>query len=563
MYLKFNDITNDLNFCLNVVLREAKQEHRLTLQILHTMLSTYSNDPKNLAINAPSGEGKSYILIKCGNLFPKEDIIFLSGMTDKALFHRNGKLVIKNEQGEYIPIDEKLKVIEESIENKEEEKFNTKDNNLKQALSSEIRNLEREKKDLLKNSMKLIDLRHKILVFLDTPPSGLLTAIMTLLSHDQYEVEYHFVDTLNGIKTKTNVLRGWPTVIFAQAIDYSHHPRWPEIQRRFLITNPKMSKEKYENAIDLIGNKLGLPDFAYEKEVVSNEDKDKAREIIKGIKEKILSLTEDVETRKNTVIIPFQDIIKKTIPREKASDMTFAIRLFGYLNNISLVNSEKRPKLVMRKEGCLSIMKYPFAVFEDLSEALFLMEYADGVRPYVLEWYYEVFLEAYNEKDGPDSKENSKGDLVTETRKGVTTEDLVKKTFEILNKTFTKKQILDLYVYPLRNQGYIDEVKSNIDGREKICYPIVTTEKNKKLFEIDESNNFLHKRKLIIEKSITFPSKEYIKSKIEHILKYSESNVIFQKITDHEEKDISIEELVDRYYNNGNNFFKLKDNNKI
>jgi hypothetical protein len=563
MYIKFNDIPNDLNFCVDVVLKEAKQEHRLVPQILHTMSSTYSNDPKNLAINAPPGEGKSYVLIKCGNLFPKEDIIFLSGMTDKALFHRNGKLIIKNEQGEYIPIDEKLKVIEESIESKEEEKFNTKDNNLKQALSSEIRNLEREKKNLLKNSMKLIDLRHKILVFLDTPPSGLLTAIMTLLSHDQYEVEYHFVDTLNGIKTKTNVLRGWPTVIFAQTIDYSHHPRWPEIQRRFLITNPKMSKEKYENAIDLIGNKLGLPDFAYEKEVISNEDKDKAREIIKGLKEKILSLTENIESGKNNVIIPFQDIIKKTIPREKASDMTFAIRLFGFLNNVSFVNSEKRPKLIMRKEGCLSITKYPFALFEDLSEALFLMEYSDGVRPYVLEWYYEVFLEAYNEKDGPDSKQNSKGDLVTEVRQGVTTEDLVKKTFEILNKTYTKKQILDLYIYPLQNQGYIDGIKSNIDGREKIHYPIVTTEKNKKLFEIGESNNFLHKRKLIIEKSVTFPSKEYIKSKIEHILEYSESNVVFQKIVDHEEKDISIEELVDRYYNNGNNFFKLKDNNKI
>ncbi len=76
---------------------------------------------------------------------------------------------------------------------------------------------------------------------------------MPLLSHDKYEVEYEFVDTSqhSGIKTKTNVLRGWPAVIFAQAIDYSRYQRWPEIQRRFIITNPKMKVEKYVDAVDL------------------------------------------------------------------------------------------------------------------------------------------------------------------------------------------------------------------------------------------------------------------------------------------------------------------------
>ena len=79
---------------------------------------------------------------------------------------------------------------------------------------------------------------------------------MPLLSHDRYEVEYEFVDTHNGIKTKGNILTGWPAVIFAQAIDYSHYQRYAEIQRRFIITNPKMSIEKYTGAVDLIGDKL-------------------------------------------------------------------------------------------------------------------------------------------------------------------------------------------------------------------------------------------------------------------------------------------------------------------
>ena len=26
------------------------------------------------------------------------------------------------------------------------------------------------------------------------------------------------------------------------------------------------------------------------------------------------------------------------------------------------------------------------------------MEYSDGVRPYILEWYYDVFLKAFEDK---------------------------------------------------------------------------------------------------------------------------------------------------------------------
>jgi hypothetical protein len=65
-----------------------------------TLLSGYTKNPTNLAINAPTGEGKTYVVTKVADLFPQSDIMFLSAMTDKALFHRQGVLVIKNERGE-------------------------------------------------------------------------------------------------------------------------------------------------------------------------------------------------------------------------------------------------------------------------------------------------------------------------------------------------------------------------------------------------------------------------------------------------------------------------------
>lgn len=554
---------HSLQYCIDIIQREVKEDNKLVKQIIVIMLSAYSNDPLNLAINAPSGEGKSYNLTKVGNLFPKEDILFISGMTEKALFHRKGILVIKDECGNYISIEDKINEIDEQIENKEYELSQTNDKNLKQGLRSLIVSLKVDKKNLQKNAMKLIDLQHKILVFLDTPKAELLSAIMTLLSHDQFEVEYEFVDTHNGIKTRNNVLRGWPVVIFAQAIDYSHHPRWPEIQRRFPITNPTMSKIKYEKAIDLIGDKIGLPDFVYQQKIVSDEEKEKAREILCQIKENMLDISYKFSPGKNSIIIPFSKTVTDSLPKENASDITFVYRVLGLLKLITLTKVEKRPYIQIVKRGDTKIQKYPFALFEDLSESLYLMENSDtGIRPYVLDWYYDIFLELYNSKREPDSKINSKGEDLVEYKIAVTTEQLVTTTIKKQNKSYTKKQLLDSYIHPLINSGYVDKCESIIDRRNNIYYPIVTIEKNKKLFEIEESNNFLQKRKLIIKNNILFPSKEYIIFKIQEILKYSESINGFIKIFNHKGNEVyDVEELVNKYYDNPHEYFKL-DNDK-
>lgn len=273
---------------LDVVAKEVKQDDRLCKQVYITLLSTYTKNPINLAINAPTGEGKSYVVRKVAELFPQSDVIFLTAVTDKALFHRQGILVIKDENGEYQPIEDKVREIDSEIEDKQCEMAATIDSNLKKGLKSRIEILEDKKKDLSKVAMKLIELNHKALIFVDTPRHTLLEAIMSLLSHDHYEVEYEFVDNFNGIKTRTNVLRGYPTVIFTAAIDYSKHPRWSEIQRRFIVTNPKMTADKYKESIQLMGSKYGLPEFVYDATIVSEDQKNQAKEMVKELKEKIL-----------------------------------------------------------------------------------------------------------------------------------------------------------------------------------------------------------------------------------------------------------------------------------
>jgi DNA-binding MarR family transcriptional regulator len=501
LYTQFdNDNNNPIRYCLDVILKEAREEDRLVKQIFYTMASAYTNNPLNLAINAPSGEGKTYVLQKVGDMFPKEDVIFLAGMTDKALFHGKGDLVVKNkDNGEYETLEDKIAKIDSDIQDKESEILLTKDNNLKQGLRSMISSWKKERKELIKESKKLIDLSHKILVFLDSPRAELFNALMPLLSHDRYEVEYQFVDTHNGIKTKSNILRGWPAVIFAQAIDYSHYQRYPEIQRRFIITNPKMTTQKYEQAVDLISDKYGLPDFAYQAKIVSDLEKERASEIILEIKQNMLAISDRVEPGKNNVIIPFNETVSNLLPKEKAFDMITANRFFGFLSLLPIINIDKRPRILLRRKGNPVLQTIPFALFEDLQEATFLMEHADGVRPYILEWYYDIFLKAYESKKEPDSQVNSNDQIITEKRIALTTEQLVEKTKEIHKQSYTKKKILETYITPLSNQGYIDKTVSELDKRAKIYYPVKVKTENRKLFDSEQTNNLIYSDQSLTE----------------------------------------------------------------
>ena len=555
-----NENQDNLQFCLNTITKEAREEDRLVKQIFYTMLSAYTNNPINLAINSPTGEGKTYVIQKVGEKFPKEDVMFLAGMTDKALFHRSGTLVVKNENGEYQLLDEKIADIDSQIQDKELEIARTKDDITKEGLEAYIKSLEKDKEQLGKNVKKLIDLSHKILVFLDSPRPELFAALMPLLSHDRYEVVYEFVDTPNGIKTRTNIMKGWPAVIFAQAIDYSHYARYPEIQRRFIITNPKMEKTKYAAAVDLICDKFGLPDFAYQAKIVSDKDKERTKEIIREMIQRIKDVCNGIEPGKNNVIIPYNDVLKKLLPKDKAFDMTTANRLGAFLSLLPLINIDNRPRLSQTIDTFPFLRTIPFALFDDLQETMFLMEYANGVRPYILEWYYNVFLPEYNKRTKPDTKVDRKGELREEEIIAVTSGDLIEKTKEVYGKTLNTQKLTETYLYPLLNENYIDKTKSVIDHRSNLYTPVVSTKENKKLFVFDETNNLSHTLRIILKDPTQYPDKQYLISKIQEVLRYSSDNRLLIEIRDHSKRPITIEELIERYYSNPGDYFSSPNN---
>ena len=138
----------------------------------------------------------------------------------------------------------------------------------------------------------------------------------------------------------------------------------------------------------------------------------------------------------------------------------------------------------------------------------------------------------------------------------VTTEQLAQKTKEVYQRIITNKKVLDAYLEPLLNEGYIDKTGSDIDHRFNIYYPLVPT----KTFDYSsnsQSNNILHITKILVEDSTLFPDKQHIISKIEEVLRYSIQKGLRTVIKTHDWKDITPEELVDSYYSNPADYFDL------
>ena len=158
------------------------------------MLSAYTDSSQlNISFNAPSSSGKSYIPTEIAMLFPKEDVKEVGYCSPTAFFHDKA------------------------------EKYNKETNEL------------------------IVNLSHKIIIFLDQPHTLLLQHLRPILSHDKTEVTLKITDKSQraGLRTKNVVLKGFPSVIFCTAglrIDEQE-------STRFLLLSPEVNQKKIREAI--------------------------------------------------------------------------------------------------------------------------------------------------------------------------------------------------------------------------------------------------------------------------------------------------------------------------
>jgi hypothetical protein len=328
---------DDYDFVSNILKPEAKYDVKATRQLLYGFFSACTKTPFIMSVNAPSGSGKNHDIDIVADIFPKEDIVRVGGISDKALFHLKGIQVIKNDKtGEYdavepfvAPLDEQIEVLEKEIED-------LGDNN-KQLIRDKKRQkseLEKKKNDLLKQTQKLIDFTNKILIIEDTPKMSLLENLAPLLGQNSQEKEYVFTDrksSQSSLEAKGNVLRGCPAFISAQAVDYSKYERFPEINRRQMPVNPDLSAEKVAEAIRLQSLRWGATKGEYENAVISQKDKEKARKIVLIIRAKLKQLSKSLGPKESGVFVPYRDTILDGLPKSDLWHVTNTDRLLRYL----------------------------------------------------------------------------------------------------------------------------------------------------------------------------------------------------------------------------------------
>jgi hypothetical protein len=403
-------------------------------------------------------------------------------MTDKALYHQNGVEAIKDENtGKYLELNPILKELvaeiedlQEKIDEEEDKEPIQRDRKAIKSWKSEIREKQEEYKDLKSKAVKIIDLDGKAFIFLDTPHASLFNNLMSLLSQDSREQLYLFTDkdsSGNHHQSKTVVLRGSPLIMSTQVVDDTRNKRFAEKNRRFIYVNPDTTENKVGEAMRQMAIKLGGPSDDFEC-IVSKEDIKKSKDIIERLCKKLKDhnqafLYNDITD--NGVKITYDLILSSDLSSEESWSMTVLTRLLNYIAIITKVNMNSRPKIVDTETDVF----YPISVYDDLKEALKIMETASlSIRPYQQEWLSNVFLPAFEElSPEPNSKINHYGDIIEkETVVGLTTKQITDKIKQ-LGLDASISSAYDIYLRPLMKQGVINYSKSVLNGKENLCYP--------------------------------------------------------------------------------------------
>lgn len=408
---------------------KIKNDSKLVRKIEWSCFSAYTDNPINLGIMAPSSEGKTYATVAVTKIFPKNDIISVGRMSPTALIHQNGILVDKDHK----PIENRIESLDYEIAN---------------ANDKEMRDqVQKEKKELLKNAKNLIDLKGKILLFLDAPNIKLWDMLKPILSHDAEQIIYKTTQTDGSLKVKESIIQGWPAVIFCSAKNEAKDRIWDEIETRFDITSPNTSVEKYQAANTYTALKTGTPAFA--SSLIGNDEDEKyARFHVEKIKEQLCRLD-----RKNPVWNPFHKIIAKSFPSRDGSSMRHFNRFTSYCNLSTMINAGQKYKIVFEtKEGKEEY--YLITDISDIDNAIDMVGEVSPIPPTLRNFVNDVFIPATKE-------------IITEE---VTTKQLADKYISIYKKNITPKKILENFVKPLQNYGIIDFKKNPDDERQHLNF---------------------------------------------------------------------------------------------
>ena len=474
------DIHNPAEYVISTINKTVKLDDSLVRAVFYAGCSTWTFDPINLGLSAPTSEGKTYTVLQTLQYFSFNDIRMIGSMSPKVIIRQEGILV---DADTLKPIQDDIDALKEKIEENKNDKKHK-------------RELQEELQDLVANTRLLIDLRGKIYVFLEAPDPDLWKIIKPIMSHDNFVIEHPYVEsnTFQGIHVRSIITLGFPTFIFCTAKDESRWEQWDEIASRSLVISPNMSRIKYREANILNAQLLGLPTAIQESVIRSRKDIELAKKCVLYLKLSVTkaatinaSSDKDRDFRyNNPVWIPYAEILGNTLPADKGTEMRINRRLLLLLRIITLTKADLRYQVIFANQT-LTI-----AAIEDLTEALYIMQNSTGLPPYKIKFFNEIFHPLYQKKIKEKFREEqvTANNVVAETGSAVENENILPNNIVTVN--LTANEICDYYnlqnpkspinsdnlrkrfLHELNFAGYIEAIDVRDGNTKKVYYPIVT-----------------------------------------------------------------------------------------
>jgi DNA-binding PadR family transcriptional regulator len=446
-------------YIMNDLETEVKKDMASVSTAFLTDISAYLDEPLTTSLKGVSSVGKTHNVVQAAKYFPEEDVMFLGGLSPKAIIHEHGTLMDGDDRP-ILPEDKPVKPMRRWFPtgNEGAEQY-------EEALTSYRASLNVWNNRLL-NSYRLITLSHKIIIFLETPSEETIRMLYPILSHDKRRIEYKWVD--KDMVTRKAVIEGFPAATFLSArLKYMI-----ELSTRSLTATPGSGENKIDEANALTNVKASYP-WKFQGERESTEI---IREIILLIKDKLVN-------GHFHVTVPFVSL-SKSFPREIARDMRDFKHFIWFLKSFTALHIFQRPIIKKRDEF------YVLSTIDDVicSMCIFSRIFEStrtGMAMNILRFYHEIV----NVKDRWFKK------------------DLT----ELYNDTHTKKASSDTIGYWLRRLseiGYVNVRKSDTDKRKNVYEPLVTKEKKSEIVRELQNRGELRRK---LEKSF----KEWLKNDVE------------------------------------------------
>jgi hypothetical protein len=351
-----------------------------------TMLSAYTDDSQfNISFNAPSSTGKTYIPNEIAKLFPAEDVRATGYCSPSAFFHEEGK-------------------------------WNKETKTITQ------------------------DLERKILIFLDQPHGGLLERLRPILSHDKKELMIKITDKTEkaGLKTKTVIVRGYPSVIFCTAGLQTDEQE----ATRFLFLSPDLDQEKIREAIELRIRKDSDVQV-YQTWLDANPERQLLKERIEAIKQADIAHIRIPDTRRVKSLF-FSG--RRNLKPRHIRDIG---RVMSIIKVIALLNLWFRKRKGKNIEANREDIKEAFKIWNSISEPQEL-----NISPYVFEVYRKVLMPLWGENGTT----------------GIPVRDMTNRYFQVFKKEISRGELYKQLIPAMVNAGLISTEQDPADRRKMVIF---------------------------------------------------------------------------------------------